>query len=346
MALDNTVKGFKAGIVDFEVYLPEKFITAEELAPQVNIPADVLKEKFGFNRKTLGGPDDHSVAMATKAAKRLLERTKIDPSEIDLIIYPGEEVKEYFCYTGAIKIQHELGISNEKCWSFDLSYRCAATGLALKVAKEMLMCNDDINTILLAGGNENGDLIMYDDPNSSFMFDMCPSGHAAIIKKNYDKNLILGSGIHVEPDMCDDVVGLYWGTKNKIPKDVYESDNYARVYVTDPPGMKKRLAAAGLKCWTKTVDIALKNSGLNREDIDFFSNVHIKPSAHKAIMRELGIAEGKDEYLQEYGHTGHTDQWLSLQLGIESGKVKAGTNVCFLGAGTGYAYTSTMIRWG
>lgn len=344
--MDNTKNGFKAGIVDFEVYLPEKFITAEELSPQVNIPANVLKEKFGFNRKTLPGPDDHSVAMATKAAKRLLERTKTDLSEIDLIIYAGEEVKEYFCYTGSIKIQNELGISKEKCWAFDISYRCAATGLSLKIAKEMMMCNDDINTILYVGGNENGTLIQYDDPNSAFMFDMCPSGHAALIKKGYDKNLILGSGIHVEPSMVDDVVCTYWGTKNKIPKDVYEADKYAYVYVTDPAGMKVRLAEAGLDCWTKPVDIALKNSGLTRKDLDFFANVHIKPSAHKAIMQKLGMPEGTDEYLQEYGHTGHTDQWLSLQLGLESGKVKPGTNVCFLGAGTGYAFTSSIIRWG
>ena len=344
--MDNTAKGFKAGIVDFEIYLPEKFITAEELSPMVNVPANILKEKFGFNRKTLGGPDDHSVAMATKAAKRLMERTNTDPSEIDLIIYPGEEVKEHYCYTGAIKIQQELGISNEKCWAFDVAYRCAATGLGLKIAKEVLMCNDDINTILYAGGNENGNLINYDDPNSAFMFDMCPSGHAAIIKKGYDKNLILGTGIHVEPSMIDDVVATYWGTKNKISHELVDTDKYARVYVTDPEGMKVRLAAAGLDCWTKPVDIALKNSGLTRKDLDFFSNVHIKPSAHKAIMKELGMAEGKDEYLQEYGHTGHTDQWLSLKLGIESGKVKPGMNVCFLGAGTGYAFTSAIIRWG
>lgn len=346
MGMDNTVKGFKMGIVDFEIYLPEQYITAEELAPKVNIPAEILKTKFGFDRKTLGGPDDHSITMATKAAKRLIERNNIDLNEIDLILYTGEEIKEYFCYTGALKVQKDLGISNEKCWGFDVMYRCAATGLGLKVAKEMMMCNDDINTILYVGGNENGNLIQYDDPNSAFMFDMCPSGHAAILKKGYDKNLVLGSGIHVEPSMVDDVVCTYWGTKNKIPREVYEADKYAYVYVTDPEGMKQRLAAAGLKPWTNAVDKALKNSGLTRADLGFFANVHIKPSAHKAIMRELGMPEGSDEYLQQYGHTGHTDQWLSLKLGLESGKVKPGTIVCFLGAGTGYAFTSSIIRWG
>lgn len=344
--MDNTVNGFKAGIVDFEIYLPEQFISAEELSPLVNIPVNVIKEKFGFNRKTYPGPDDHSVYMATQAAKRLLDRTGTDPGEIDLIIFTGEEVKEYFCYTGSIKIQKELGISNDTCWAFDVAYRCAATGLGLKVAKEILMCNEDIETILYTGGNENGTLIQYDDPNSAFMFDMCPSGHAALIKKGYDKNLILGSGIHVEPSMVDDVVCTYWGTKNKITHALIDADKYFRVYVTDPEGMKARLAKAGLNCWTRPVDIALKNSGLQRADIGFLSNVHIKPSSHKAIMKELGLAEGMDEYLQDYGHTGHTDQWLSLQLGLQSGKVQAGTNVCFLGAGTGYAFTSSVIRWG
>lgn len=344
--MNNTVTGFKAGIVDFEVYLPEQFISAEELSPLVNIPANIMKEKFGFNRKTLGGPEDHCVSMAIKAAKRLLERTEIDPCEIDLIIYPGEEIKEYVCYTGAIKIQKELGISNEKCWGFDAPYRCAATALGLKLAKEMLLANEDINTILIAGGNENGNLINYDDPNSAFMFDMCPSGHAAIVKRDYNKNLILGSGIHLEHSMVDDVVATYWGTKNKITPELAASGNYAKVYVTDPEGMKQRLAAAGITCWLRPIDKALNYSGLNRKDINFLANVHIKPSAHKAILNELGLTGEQQVYLQEYGHTGHTDQWLALKLGIEQGKVKPGMNICFLGAGTGYAFTSSIIRWG
>lgn len=335
----------KVGIVDFEVYLPENFIEAEELSKLVNIPAQVIKDKLGFKRKPLGGgPEDHCVAMAIKAAKRLLEKTNTDPDEIDLIIYPGEEYKEYICWTGSIKIQKELEAN--KCWAFDISYRCAATPLALKLAKELIMTNDDLNTVLIAGGNTNAYLINYNDPQSGFMFDMGPSGHAALLKRDYEKNLVLGTGIHTEPVFADDVIAPYCGTKNPITVDVIESGLWNKIVVTDPERMKKDLAKRSLPAFIKPVDIALEKSGLTRKDIDYLAVIHIKPSAHQAILQTLGLKPEQSVYLDEYGHTGHTDQWLSLQLGLEQGKIKDGDHVVFLGAGTGYAFTSTVIRWG
>lgn len=340
------MKDFKAGIVDFECYIPETFITAAELAELCNIPQKTLIEKFGIKRKPLGGPEDHCIEMSLKAAKKLLSKTGTKPEEIDLVIYPGEEYKEYTCYTASIKIQKELGIPNDKCWAFDISFRCAATPLALKLAKELMITNEEINTVLIAGGNTNAYLINLKDPNSAFMFDMGPSGHAVIVKRDYDKNLIMGTGIHTEPVFADDVVAPYCGTKNPITHDVVESGMWDKIVVTEPERMKKDLAERGLTSWLIPIDKAIKNSGLTRKDIDFLAPLHIKPSAHLAIVDALGLKPEQAVYLDEYGHTGHTDQWLALQLGIEQGKVRPGMNVCFLGAGTGYAFTSSIIRWG
>lgn len=340
------MKEVKAGIVDFEIYIPDTFMSALELSRITGILESTLIDKFGIKKKPIGGDDDHCIEMATKAAKQLLTKTDIKPSDIDLIIYSGEEYKEYTCYTASIKIQKELKIPNDKCWAFDISYRCAATPLALKLAKELMITNEEINTILIAGGNTNAYLINLQDPNSAFMFDMGPSGHAVIVRRNFDKNLILGTGIHTEPVFADDVVAPYCGTKNPITQDVVESGLWNKIVVTDPERMKKDLADRGLSSWLIPIDKALKKSGLTRKDIDFLASLHIKPSAHLAIIDALDLTQEQSVYLDEYGHTGHTDQWLSLQLGIDQGRVKPGMNICFLGAGTGYAFTSSIIRWG
>lgn len=331
------------GLADFEIYLPEKFITASDLAEITGIPESVIRAKLGVNRKPVGGPDDHCVAMAIKAAKRLLARTGIKPEEIDLVIYPGEEYKEFICWTGSTKIQKELGAY--KCWSFDLPYRCAATPLALKVAKDLMLTNEDLNTILIAGGNTNAYLVNYQDPNSTFMFDMAPSGHAAILKRGYDRNLILGSGIHTEPLFSDDVLPLLGGTRHPVTHEAVDREMW-KLVVTDPERMKKDLAERSLPAFLRAVDIALDKSGITREDIDYLAVLHIKRSGHHAIVEGLGLRAEQSIYLEDYGHVGHTDQYLSLQLALERGKIKPGDHVVFLGAGTGYAFTSTVIRWG
>lgn len=342
------LKDFHVGILDFELYLPEKMITAEELSKEVGIAPEILRNKMGINKKHVGGPEDHAGMMATKATKALLQKTKINPKEIDMILYAGETYCEYTCWTVAIKIQNEIGADNAYAW--DLSFRCAGTPLALKVAKDMMYADDTLNTVLIAGGNTNSYLIDYKDPNQSFMFDMCPGGFALVLKRDHMENEILGTGIITDHIFCDDVIGKQGGTLYPITDEIGQDPEKLRkarlIHMTDPEGMKKRLAAKSVIDFTGAVRLGLKASNLNERDIDFIGITHMNPKAHYAIMADLGIDREKTVYLADDGHCGHVDQLLSVKYGLEQGKVKDGTVCALLGAGTGYAFGCTLVRWG
>ena len=121
------------GIVSTGIYLPKDRMTAEEIAKQANLPVHVVKEKMGITEKTIPGPDDHTVEMGVRAAKNALEKANIDPKEIDVIIYIGEEHKEYPVMDSSDKIQEEIGAYH--AWAFDVALRCGTTIMAIKVAK-------------------------------------------------------------------------------------------------------------------------------------------------------------------------------------------------------------------
>ncbi len=347
-------KDFKVGIVDYEYYLPEKTISSKELSEIVNIPVPVLEEKMGIKRKFVGGENDHPGEMAVKASKKLLERTGINPKEIDLILYTGETYAEHTCWTVGIYIQKEIGATVDSCYAFDLSFRCAGAPLGLKVAKEMMYADSSLKTVLIAGGNANANIINLKDPNQSFMFNMSPSGFAAIVKRDYHKNIILESGIVTDPAFAEDVMGYYGGTKNHLTMemvqeivknpDLLDEINYLKL--SDPEGMKERLKERSLPDFTSAVKKASDKSGIDAGEIDFLAMVATNPRAHFGIMEALHIDKEKTEYLYDYGHCGHSDNWITLDLGLKSGKVKDGSLVCMLGAGTGYAFSSTIIQWG
>lgn len=341
-------KAFHVGIVDFETYLPEQTISAVELSKLVNIPPQILREKMGINRKHVGGPEDHAAMMATKASKKLLQRNNIDPNDIDMILFSGETYCEYVCWTAAIKIQNELGA--DKAYAWDLGFRCAATPLALKVAKDMMIADDSLKTVLIAGGNTNAYLIDYEDKNQSFMFDMSPGGLAILLKRDYMKNEVLETGIITDHVFCDDVIGKWGGTLYPITDEIAKDSEKLRkarlIDLPDPKSMKKRLATRSLPNFTGAVRKALNKSNLNEEDVDFIGITHINPKAHYAIMDDLGIDREKTVYLANDGHCGHVDQFLSVKYGLSNGKVKDGSICALLGAGTGYAFACTIVRWG
>ncbi len=341
-------KRFVVGIQDYSVYLPEQKITAEELAKKVNIPENILKDKMGIHEKYLGGKEDHPGMMATKAAKDLIEKNNIDPKEIDMILYAGETYAEYVCWTVGIKIQNEIGATNAYAW--DLSFRCAGTPLALKVAKDMMKADEDLSTVLIVGGNANAYLVDYEDPLQSFMFDMSPAGFALILKRNHGENELLESGIVTDPIFCDDVIGMHGGTLHPITDEIGQDPEKLRkakkLTLPDPEGMKARLGERSIPNFVGAVEKALKKSGKEPRDLGFIGINHIYPKAHYLIMEALGIEREKTFYLSDHGHCGHADQLLALDLGRKAGKVKEGDLVALLGAGTGYGFACSMVRWG
>jgi 3-oxoacyl-[acyl-carrier-protein] synthase III len=125
-----------------------------------------------------------------------------------------------------------------------------------------------------------------------------------------------------------------------------ESIGRYKLDVTDPEGMKKRLEQKSMDHFLKVVRESLYRSGYEEEDVSYVAMLHMKKSAHRYVLKELGLTDEQSIYLEEYGHIGQFDQILSLELAEERGKLKEGDVVVLVSAGIGYAWGATTIVWG
>ncbi len=91
--------------------------------------------------------------MATTAARHLLEKKGIDPSEIKALVF-GTHSPDYRRPASAFVIQKQLGISTEAA-VFDISLGCSATVYGLQVVASM-MANSDIDKAILVVGDTAG----------------------------------------------------------------------------------------------------------------------------------------------------------------------------------------------
>ncbi len=338
----------KIGIFDYELYLPEKKISAAELSEIVDIPENILVEKMGISEKHVGGAEDHAAMMATKATKALLKKHNIDPLSIDMILFAGETYCEYVCWTAGIKVQNEIGADNAYAW--DISFRCAGAPLALKVAKDMMKSDKNLKNVLVVGGNTNAYLVDYEDKDQSFLFNMSPAGFAVLLKNDYSRNVLLDTSVITDHVFCDDVIGKWGGTLHPITDDIASDSEKLRkaklIHLPDKEGMKERLKTRSLPNFVNAVKNAAKGSGIETSDIDFIGISHINPKAHNAILNELGLEESQSEYLRNNGHCGHADQLLAIDYGLKDGRVQDGSICALLGAGTGYGFACTLVKWG
>jgi 3-oxoacyl-[acyl-carrier-protein] synthase-3 len=333
------------GIVGTGIYLPENYMTAKEISEQTKgvWSEEAVKEKLGIVKKPGPGNNDGTQEMGVLAALDALKNTGVDPKEIDVIICVGEEWKEYPLTTSALYIQDKIGAVN--AWGIDVANRCCTTVSAMKMAKDMLIADDDVKVVMVVGGYRNGDFVDYTDKDMSMMYNLGAGGGAIILKKNYNKNLLLGSHIIADGSLSRTAGVEIGGTANPITCDNLEESKKS-LRLMDPKKMKDRLNEVSMPNWFMCIDKALEKSNLERKDIDYLAILHIKKSGHLSMLSELGLNEEQSIYLEDYGHIGQVDQILSLHKALEEKKVKDGSVVCMIAAGIGYVWAANIIKWG
>ncbi|WP_442603464.1 3-oxoacyl-ACP synthase [Paenibacillus sp. KN14-4R] len=331
-------------------YIPEQYITSQEIADKSGIPQDIIERKMGISRKPIPNSEEHSCEMGVRAARKAISQAGIDPLSIDLVLYIGEEHKEYPVWTAALKLQQEVGAFN--AWGFDVALRCCTTIMALKVAKNMMLADESIRTVLLAGGYRNSDLVDYTNPRTRFLFNLSAGGGAIILRKNGSDDGVasiaelLETHVITDGSFSEDVIIPCGGTKQLITQGAVEAGiNPFMFDVPDPEAMKVRLEERSMHHFVEAVKKSVASSGYSISDIDYLAILHMKKSAHDYVLKELGLTVDQAVYLHEYGHMGQFDQILSLELGLEQGKIKSGDLVVLVSAGIGYAWGATTIKW-
>jgi 3-oxoacyl-[acyl-carrier-protein] synthase-3 len=340
------------GILGYGLYLPTPRHTAQDVADGSGgrWTAEAVREKLGLWEKPMPGPEDGTQEMGVRAAKDALRRTGVDPMDLDLILCMGEEYKEYPLTTSGIYIQEAIGA--RRAWAIDVQQRCNTTVAALKIAKDMMTADEDLKTVMIVGGYRNGDLIDYADPTTSFMYNLAAGAGALILRRGYDKNVVLASEITTDGSMSRDVGQKYGGTLfpiEKLPEEVLAGlrvHGNKTLTVMQPEHMKDTLNAIGFTRWLDCLDRALRKSNLTRKDVGYLNILHFKPSMHAALLDTLGLKEEQSFYLKDYGHLGQVDPILSIHHGLQTGRLKDGQVMAILTAGIGYVWGVSLVRWG
>ena len=333
------------GIVGTGIYLPSKVMTAKEISEATKgvWSEEAVIAKLGIKTKRMPGENDGTQEMGALAALDALKNTGVDPLDIDVVICVGEEWKEYPLTTSALYIQDRIGATN--AWGIDVANRCCTTVSAMKMAKDMLIADDDVKVIMVVGGYRNSDFINFTDKNMSMMYNLGAGAGAVILKKNHPANLLLGSHIMADGSLARTAGVEIGGTANPITCENLEEAKTS-LRLMDPIKMKNRLNEVSMPNWLNCIDTSLEKSNLTRADIDYLAILHIKRSGHEQILEALGLNADQSIYLEDYGHIGQVDQILSLHLALQEKKVKDGSIVCMLAAGIGYVWAANIIRWG
>ena len=328
----------KIGIVSYGLYVPENFETSTEVATKAGLtPEEVIA--LGIERKFMPAQDDQPVTMAVKAANQAFERAKgIKPNDVDVVIWTGEEYKDYIAQTASIRLQEEAGCHN--AWAFDLVDQGITSILGLRVARDLMIGDASVNTILLAGGTRNVDLVDYANPVTRFLLAASASGGAILLKRGHDENLLMGITFIVDSEMADEVFVPGGGTE--IPFGPENLDSELMFFqVTHPKVVSDYLNQR----WPVALTEVVKRMHPDRSP-NYLALRHLCPTDRKQVLAHLKVKPERSVSLSKWGHHGPNDVIISLDLGLSSGAIQDGAFVVLASGGIGFTYAAALIRWG
>ena len=331
------------GLAATAAYLPERWMSAAEVADASGIPESVIVEKFGLRGKHVAGPDEHVSDLAVEAAERLLAESSVDPASVDVVLYYGSMWKDYAVWQAAPWIAHRLGCS--RAYAIEYDNVSMGTPVALRAARALLVAEPEWQTVLLVAASRESYLLDYGNERSRFMFNFGDGAVAGLLVADADVNLVLASHAVTDGSFALQVK-VPAGGSVELPSE--ESVRARRHFldVADPSSMKDGLDDVSLANFVEAARGALERSGMTLADVSYMSGIHMKRSMHDAIVDALGVSPARAAYLDDTGHMSGVDPLLGLDRAVRDGDVRAGDVVLLLAAGTGYTWAATALRWG
>jgi 3-oxoacyl-[acyl-carrier-protein] synthase-3 len=318
-------------------YLPERWMTAAEVAERSGIPETVIVEKFGLRGKHIAAEDEHVSDLSVRAAERLIDEAGVDPESIDVVMYFGSMWKDYAVWQAAPWIAHRIGASRAYAVEYD-NVSCG-TPVALRMARDMLLAEDDVQRILVVAACRESYLLDYANERSRFMFNFGDGAVAGLLEKDGGRNALLG---------CHGITDGSFSLQVKVPSGGSVSPNggYRYLDVADPSEMKNGLDQVSLQNFVAAARGAVERSGATLADVGYLCGIHMKPSMHRRLVQELGLDDTRAAYLDDTGHMSGVDPLLALDRAARNGDLHEGELVLLLAAGTGYTWAASVVRWG
>src|ERR671920_1846826 len=136
----------RAGILGTGHAYPEGILTNADLAKIVDTSDEWITTRTGIKQRRKAAPGEYTSQFAVRAARQAIERAKLDPSDIDLLICATVTPDQILPSTGCL-IQAELGAHNAA--AFDLAAACSGFLYGVTLANQMIRSGQSRHALVI-----------------------------------------------------------------------------------------------------------------------------------------------------------------------------------------------------
>jgi 3-oxoacyl-[acyl-carrier-protein] synthase-3 len=314
-------------------YVPEYALTNKELETLVDTNDDWITSRTGIKeRRILKGEGKGTSFMAIKAAQDLLQKSNINPEEIDMVIV-ATATPDLLVASTAVYTATEIGAVN--AFAFDLQAACSSFLYGMSTASSYIE-SGRYKKILLIGADKMSSIIDYSDRATCIIFG--DGAGAALFEPNEE-----GLGLQDEYLRSDgigrDFLKIDAGGSILPPSE--ETIKNKQHFVHQEGKTVFKYAVSNMADVSEKM---LTRNNLTEKDIQWLVAHQANKRIIEATAKRVGVGPEKVMMnIHKYGNT--TSATLPLLLADYENQLKKGDNLIFAAFGGGFTWGAIYLKW-
>jgi 3-oxoacyl-[acyl-carrier-protein] synthase-3 len=301
-------------ILGWGTALPDKIVTNEDLEKTLDTSDEWIVDRSGIRERRIG---DSTAELAIAAGRIALEKARIDPASIDLMILatttPDQTVPATSCH-----VHDALGLGGG---AFDLNAACSGFVYALVTANAMLGAG--AKRALVIGAETLSRIVDWNDRNTAVLFG---DGAGALVLET-----VPGEGQLLAWDL-----GLDGSARGILKTEI------GGTIEMDGREVFKRAVRVMVDSARRT----LENAKVQPQAIELVVPHQANIRIIQAACDRLGIErERAATVLDRTGNTSSASIPLALVDAIDHDRLADGDLVLLTGFGAGMTWGSALLRW-
>ena len=312
--------------------VPDTILSNSDLEKMVETSDEWITSRTGIKERRIADENTASSDIAYEAAEKALKAAGVSPQQLDVIIVGTITPDFLFPSTGCV-VQSLLGATN--AYAFDLMAGCSGFLYTLHVAQGIIK-SGGAEKILAIGVDTLSKVTDFEDRSTCILFG---DGAGAAVLSASEEPGILSSLLSSDGRDWDLLYVPAGGSRTPINEQTLKTrDQYIKMKGND-------VFKVAVKSMESATINAIKEAGLEPEDIDLFIPHQANQRILEAVRKRLNFPEEKVFVnLDKYGNTSGASVPLALDEAIRQERVKEGDLVLFAAFGAGFTWGASVVR--
>ncbi|WQY01346.1 ketoacyl-ACP synthase III [Helicobacter pylori] len=327
---------FYASLKSIAMHVPSERVKNAEFQQFLDTSDEWIEKRTGIKERRFANDEEKSSDLGVIAAKQAIERARLIPKDIDLVVVATLSPDFLAMPSTACVLSAKLGIENKP--AFDISAACTGFIYLLSVAKAYVESGMYEN-VLIVGAEKTSSVLDFKDRGTCILFGD-GAGACVIGRTKRLKESILDVQISANGNFSN-----YLYTPRTLKPTPFNSKEE-----TLEPFLRMKgneVFKLAVKTLLKDVEMILEKNALKPEDVRLFIPHQANFRIIQAVREHLDF---KDEQVvltvHKYGNTSAASIPMAMCEAYEEGRLKKGDLMLLDAFGGGLTWGSALVYFG